>query len=157
MATEHLILGGDLLEGDPRIVLPGGRVWPMSDDGEPLGPRAAARPWPDGYDRPARPGSRFAAVVDLGQRWAAVEGARGLRTTVRWSHSYPGLWLWAENGGAASPPWDGRARCLGVEPATGDRADGLAAAIARGEAVSLAPGEVWRAWVELEVGRVPIP
>ncbi len=92
VATEHLILGGSLLEGDPRVTLSGGRVWPMSDDGLPDVPRDAARPWPDGYDRPGRPGSRFAAIVDVDRRLAVVDGGHGLRVAVRWSASYPSLW-----------------------------------------------------------------
>jgi hypothetical protein len=146
LAMEHLILGGPLAAEDAVIELAGGMVQPQTWDGEIDG---APTPWPAGHDRLAgRPFSRFAVVQDLEQRSAVVRGG-GLQVTLSFTH--PHLWLWQEGCASTAPPWDGRTACLGIEPSTAPRADGLRAAIDRDEALWLEPAASFVTHLELEI------
>ena len=144
--TEHLVLGGPLAGEDAVIELAGGTVAPQTWDGRPDGPAA---PWPAGFDRLAgRPFSRFGVVRDLAERRAVVRGG-GRTVTLGFTH--PHLWLWQEGGGATSAPWDGKTACLAIEPSYCPSADGLAAALARGEAIVLEPGASTVTHLEVEI------
>lgn len=133
--TEHLVLGGPLAGEDAEIELAGGTVAPQTWNGEPDGPVA---PWPAGFDRlDGRPFSRFGVVRDVAGRRAVVRGG-GITLTLGFTH--PHLWLWQEGGGAMTAPWLGTTACLAIEPSYCASADGLAAALARGEAIVLEPG-----------------
>ncbi len=144
--TEHLVLGGPLAGEDVEIEIAGGTVAPQTWDGRPDGPAA---PWPAGFDRLAgRPFSRFGVVRDVAGRRAVVRGG-GLALTLAFSH--PHLWLWQEGGGATSVPWNGTTACLAIEPSYCPSADGLGAAIARGEAIVLEPGASTVTHLEIEI------
>ena len=54
---------------------------------------------------------------------------------------FPHVWLWQELNGTQGYPWYGRSYVMGVEPNTSFPADGLAAAVERGTAQALAPGD----------------
>ena len=144
--VEHLILGGPLAGEDVVIELDGGSVAPQTWAGEPDGEPA---PWPAAFGTLAgRPLARFGVVRDLATRAAVVRGG-GRTLTLAFSH--PHLWLWQEGHASTAAPWDGRTACLGIEPATCPSADGLARAIARGEATILAPGDTITTHLEIEI------
>lgn len=89
----------------------------------------------------SRGGSGFARLV------GGVEGhveftSPGMRTArVEWDpRRLPFLWHWQERRSEGFP-WFGRADIVGLEPASASNADGLAAAVARGEAWSIGAGE----------------
>jgi galactose mutarotase-like enzyme len=150
--VEHLILGPPLLGDETTIELAGGELLPLADEGPPTGEPA---PWPGPADwsrtAPA-PSSRFGAVVRPPARRVRVRVANaGLAVTLSWSEMLPHLWLWEERGSQGAPPWSGRTHCLGVEPASVPTGEGLAAALERGDAGALQPGERWTAAVELRV------
>jgi hypothetical protein len=157
--VEHLVLGGPIAGELALIDLPGGRVEPAAWDGRPL---AEATPWPlvpDG-DRLVdwsrlgpRPLSRFGVVQGLPEGRAHVRNpAAGVGVRLAWpAATMPNLWLWQEGCGTADPPWDGRTACLAIEPSTVSRADGLAQALRRGDAIQLAAGASVDTWVRLEL------
>jgi hypothetical protein len=153
--VEHLILGGDLAAEGTTIELAGGRVVEQAWDGSAL-PGGGEWPWLGSADLSVVPAvtSRFAVVRDLPAGRAQVAGPGGITLDVRFDRSaYPHLWLWEERLGATVEPWNGRGECLAVEPSSVPSTDGLAGAIARGEATVLAPGGESSSWIELAPGR----
>ncbi len=155
IAVEHLVLGGRLAAAGTAIGLDGGRLVEQSWDGTPLAP-GGGWPWLGGEDFSLLPvtTSRFAVVEDLPAGRARIAGAEGATLEICFDRvAYPHLWLWEERFGAAIAPWDGRAECLAVEPASVPSTGGLAAAIERGEATLLAPGDEQSSWIELRPDR----
>jgi hypothetical protein len=152
IAVEHLVLGGRLAAAGTAIGLDGGRLVEQSWDGTPL-PRGGSWPWLGREDFSLLPAttSRFAVVEDLPAGKARIAAAEGAALEICFDRvAYPHMWLWEERLGAAFPPWDGRAECLAIEPASVPSTDGLAAAIERGEATLLAPGDERSSWIELK-------
>lgn len=152
LQTEHLILGERLAGPGAEITLGGGRMLRMDDTGQPLGELES---WPTAEDwrtAPADPFSRFAGIEGIERSEVVVE-REGIRATVTWA-GLPGLWFWHEH--RASPEFPGATpiTCLGVEPASSLRSDGLEEAIRRGDATILEPGAQARASVALSVARV---
>ena len=131
IAVEHLILGSAF-------------VWDAAPVDLPPGPRRVLDRDSDPGDWSSLPGpgtQRFGAVVDCGDGSAAAYSREDLRVSVSWSgENLRSLWYWLENGWNPEPPWDGRTRCLGLEPASSADSDGLAAASQRGMTTTLAPG-----------------
>ena len=82
-------------------------------------------------------------LTDLRAGWYALSNdALGLGFALTWPLDvFPYVWLWQELCGTASYPWYATAYVMGVEPHTSCPADGLAAAVARGDARTLGPGE----------------
>lgn len=151
MLVEHLILGGSLAAEGTAVELPGGRIVGQEWDGRPL-PGGSDWPWFEGEDFSLLPpaASRFAVVRDLPAGSARVSGPSGAALDIRFDRAaFPHLWLWEERFGATQEPWEGRGECLAVEPSSVPSTDGLAGAIARGEAILLPPGEERAAWIEL--------
>ncbi len=71
------------------------------------------------------------------------------RLTFRWSpEAFPYAWLWI-NRHASRFPWYGRLSSIAVEPVNAWPADGLAAALERGQAPRLGGGETHHAWLRL--------
>lgn len=160
--VEHLILGEAVLGHATTIDLDAAPLVPLSDDGPPLQPPARCSPWPlvdrgsgveDWSTRPAPPGARYGVVPRpaAGVRLAAPDA--GIDLGLTWSSTLPYLWVWEEAEAATVPPWNGRVRCLGLEPSTCETGEGLARAVERGDAVVLPPGARWDAEVRVAVER----
>jgi hypothetical protein len=152
--VEHLILGGCLAAEGTSIELAGGQIIEQAWDGSAL-PGGDDWPWLGSADLSVLPAtsSHFVVVRDLPAGEARIEGPGGIALGVRFDRSaYPHLWLWEERLGATAEPWSGRGECLAVEPSSVPSTDGLAGAIARGEASMLAPGGELSSWIELVPG-----
>ena len=131
IAVEHVILGAAF-------------AWEAAPVDLPAGPRrildGASAPG-DWSRLPGRGAQRFGAVVDCGEGRAVAYSREGRSVSVSWSGAHlDSLWYWLENGWNPEPPWDGRTRCLGLEPASSASGDGLAEASRNGMATALAPG-----------------
>lgn len=148
--VEHLILGGPLAAEGTRIELAGGELVEQSWDGTPSAEGAWPRVGDTDYSVLPATASRFAVVRDLPAGSARVTGPGGASLEIAFDlAAYPHLWLWEERFGATVEPWDGGGECLAVEPSSIPSADGLAAAIERGEASLLEPGGELTSWIEL--------
>jgi hypothetical protein len=110
------------------------RVWTLP---VPLEPGGASRFVPDSRDVPlsaiplvtgefadarhlpfAVPSEDLAMVIDAGGTVALTDIGRGIATTLTWdAAALPNCVLWFSNGGRTQYPWNGRVRCLGIEPA----------------------------------------
>ncbi len=120
-------------------------------------------PWAPGRDgarvdvgvMPSRPTERLAYLTDVPH--AACHILRpdtGDRLTFEWSpDAFPHAWLWI-NRRASRFPWFGRLSSIAVEPVNAWPADGLAAAVERGQAPQLAAGETRHAWLRVELGNI---
>ena len=103
--------------------------WPMSADGRDLGRLG-----------PADDGESLHFLVGFSQGWAALR-RRHLGVALAWDvDDFPYAWLWREIGSSAFP-FFGRASILAIEPAASWPGAGLAAAIERGQALVLEPGQ----------------
>lgn len=75
----------------------------------------------------------------------------GDRLTLQWSpDAFPYAWLWI-NHRASRFPWFGRLSSIAVEPVNAWPADGLAAAIERGQAPTLGGGEMAQGWLQVSI------
>jgi hypothetical protein len=105
---------------------------------------------------PSGAAERYCYVTGVPEAWAAVRRPDGGGLALAWDPAvWPHVWLWLQRHGNEFP-WFGRAAILGVEPHRAVPGDGLAAAAARGDALTLAPGEQVETWltaVLLEDGR----
>jgi galactose mutarotase-like enzyme len=143
-----------------RIDLPKG---PLLGDAEMTGELADVEPgasgqWPliagrdgaliDVSEVPDGPRERLCYRPGLAAGWAALrhpESGRGV--ALAWDvDTFRHLWLWQETGTWALP-WYARARIVALEPHATWPADGLAAALARGCALELAPGASRSTWL----------
>jgi hypothetical protein len=128
-AAEH----GDVIDLPPAGVL--------AVDGTPLGA------WPPVTDRgrldridATRPVESVHFVVGLCAGWAALR-RRDLGVALAWDVAdFPGVWLWHEIGSPGFPFY-GRSSIVAIEPAVCWPGDGLAGAVARGQALTLPPGD----------------
>jgi hypothetical protein len=87
---------------------------------------------------------RFGYILDLEEGWYALSNDElGIGFALSWPLDVLScVWLWQELGGTREYPWWGNTYVMGVEPNTSYPADaGLATAIERGNARTLAPGE----------------
>jgi galactose mutarotase-like enzyme len=139
------------------IDLPAGVRVTVDDDYVPPDPwgdlaPGAATDWPEAAGRRGEamrldrvPAGPLQRLVFLGgfpdPAWAAVRGvAPGVGVGMAWDRAaFPVVWNWWELEGPGHP-WHGRARIVAIEPATAWPADGLAGAVARGQAHTVAPG-----------------
>ncbi len=99
------------------------------------------------------PVERLAYLSDFGaEPWAAIRGvAPGLGVAMAWdAATFPHAWFWWEVGGPGHP-WHGRSRIVAIEPATAVPSDGLAAAIERGQAHRVGPGDTYRTWLTMRL------
>jgi galactose mutarotase-like enzyme len=89
---------------------------------------------------PADRGESLHFLVGFSQGWAAIR-RRHLGVALAWDvKDFPYAWLWQEIGSRAFP-FFGRASILAIEPAASWPGAGLAAAIDRGQALVLEPGQ----------------
>ena len=150
-----------------RIVLPEGVVVNVDEAYEaPHGDLAlgGVGTWPEAPGRQAGdavaldrigpgPTERLAFLSGFGERtWAAIRGiAPGLGVAMAWdARTFPGAWFWWEIGGPGHP-WHGRSRIVAIEPSTDNPADGLAAAMERGTAHQVGPGDVHETWITVSL------
>lgn len=154
--AEHLILGPPLAGPGIRIDAPAARIVPLDlDSGEPLGDGSQ---WPvlDDEDWSSPPPldafTRFAVLHAPQPRRVRVSNDDAeVAVTLTWrGERLEHLWLWHEHR-AARLIDDWAISCLGVEPVSFARSTGLADAIARHEAVVLAPGAATETGVSLAV------
>lgn len=151
MWSHHPAFSSDLVDGG-RIEAAAG--WYVDDaeldaTGDVEGSK---RPWPlDGRDGGLPdlppPGERTASMGYLGGfvegRAGVVNERLGIRADLSWDAAVlPHAWLWVEAGAGEDYPWFGRARVVGIEPATSYPGSGLHRARAlTGTHVTFAPGE----------------
>ncbi len=164
VALEHFTLGLDLLDPEVVLALPAATAYELDERDGPTRPPADAATWPivtlrDGGRERAdrwpveRPRSRWLVLHDVPEGSAEVVNPRhGTAVAVRWdAAALPHLHVWHEcEGGATS--WHGRARILGVEPATVPHGLGLAAAIEAGQASWARPRQPLRWWMAVRAG-----
>lgn len=115
-------------------------VWPWAESRD--GARVDLGTMPD------HPAERVLYLTELAEpRVRIVRPDTGDRLTMEWSaEAFPYAWVWV-NHGAARFPWFGRLSSIAVEPVNVWPADGLAAAVERGQAPVLPGGESERAWL----------
>jgi hypothetical protein len=142
VVVEHLILGGFAVEEGARVDLPSGDLRILDE-------RSTPRPW----DRvPAGPAMWFGVVRDACGPAFVTSADGGFGVRVDWDRSaLPHLWVWLEQADDAAPPWAGRVRCLGLEPASTLVPRGVAVAAETGDASVLAPGHTLQARVTVTV------
>lgn len=162
---EHVTFGSDLLAGPFRIEAGPARL--RADPGydppeSPLRPGATGD-WPhlpgrDGgpvdLSRPQAGWAALAYLADMARPEITVARDDGrLAATLGWEGEvFDCLWLWVELGGTPAPPWNGKARLLGLEPCSTAAGHGLAQARERGDRiVRLEPGRPVRAALRLRL------
>ncbi len=146
LPSSTVVLADDGFDPDLNDVDPGARgAWPTID-GHAGGSVVLDRV-------PKGPVQRLAYLTQLGSEpWAAIrdiESGEGMG--MAWDGAtFPHAWFWWEIGGPGHP-WHGRARIVAIEPNTSYPADGLGAAIERGEAHWMAAGDEHRTWLTMSL------
>jgi galactose mutarotase-like enzyme len=165
MWGHHPAYGGALVEAGARIDLPGGTTECFGaavDRTSRLAERGAGR-WPrlpgrdsGEVDLSVVPGPEIGThdvclVTDLEAGWYALRNPRrGLGVAVRFPPEvFRFLWIWQPFCGATFAPFDQGIYALALELWTGPPS--LGAAVERGAAMRLAPGEALDAQIELTV------
>lgn len=161
---QHVTLGRDLLTGPVAIDTSAKRLLACAAYTPPASPLLPGEsgPWPvlpgrDGpvdLSHPPEAAALLACLADLGPApWASLARADGLTVRLDWTADpWPFAWVWIETGGTPEPPWNGRARMIGIEPCTTWPATGLAhARAAGGPVMTLAAGETRHACITLTV------
>ncbi|HEV8401819.1 MAG TPA: hypothetical protein VGQ31_02155, partial [Candidatus Limnocylindrales bacterium] len=99
---------------------------------------------------PDGPVERVCSLPDRPAGWAAIrDPAIGRGVSLAWDlRAFPHLWLWEQIGGSRFP-FHGRARLVGIEPASCWPGDGLAQAIERGQARAIEPKATATGWVTM--------
>lgn len=164
MAVEHAGFGSDLLAG-PVTIATDARTVATDDAYDPPGNRF--RPghrseWPHvrgaaGSSQDLRhPQDGTSGLCHLEDfevgRAEILRDDRSLGVELTWdARSLPTAWLWQELKASPGWPWFGRARVIGIEPATSYPGAGLAVARDAGHAVRLEAGQTWSTWVRLRL------
>ncbi len=100
---------------------------------------------------PAGPLERVVYLPEVLAGWAALRRPDGIGVAMAWNADvHRHLWLWTEVGGVDFP-WYGRSRVLAVEPVSSWPNDGLAAAVTRGRASHIGPGESISTWLTVSL------
>lgn len=143
----RLEIEGARFESEPELDLPEADLRPGC---------AGNWPWAEGRDRaavdlglmPEGPAERVVYLTGLAvARGHILRPDTGDRLTLEWSpEAFPHAWLWI-NRGAMRFPWFGRLSSIALEPVNVWPADGLAAAVERGQAPVLEGGESRRGWL----------
>ena len=112
--------------------------WAESPEGNPI----------DLSTMPDHPAERVLYITQLEEAVARIlRPDTGDFLTLRWcADAFPYAWVWI-NRGATRFPWFGRLNSIAVEPVNVWPADGLAAAVERGQAPVLPSYESRRAWL----------
>jgi galactose mutarotase-like enzyme len=127
------------VEHGDEVDLPSAQV--LAADGTPVGdwPAVSEGGRLDRVDT-THPTESVHFVVGLAAGWAGLR-RREAGVALAWDVAdFPAVWLWHE---IASPsfPFYGRSSLVAIEPASCWPGDGLGGAVARGQALMLAPGE----------------
>ncbi|HET7772068.1 MAG TPA: DUF4432 family protein [Chloroflexota bacterium] len=157
MWGHHPAFGAPFLAGGCRLDVPAGAFLSNAPQVSPntwiaAGERSA---WPHvkranggTVDLSVVPGpesrtDNFGYLLDVEAGWYALSNdALGLGFALAWPLDvFPCVWLWQELCGTQGYPWYGTTYVMGVEPHSSPTAAGLAAAIERGTARTLQPGE----------------
>ena len=163
VALEHCTLGLDLLDPEVALTLPRAAAYEVDAREGPIHPPADVTTWPlvrlrdGGQERADRwpiecSRSRWMVLHEVPEGAAEIHNARrGTGLALRWdAEALPHLHVWHESEGGG-PTWHGRARILGVEPASVPHGLGLAKAIDAGQASWVAPGRPLGWWVGVRV------
>ena len=151
---EHIAFaGGD----NSRVFAPSRTKWrydPSSPEGKN---NDRILDWADsGIASPVSRGKyRLASLLSESEGWVELHNGSRSSPTVRieWDpRVLPYLWQWQERGSECFP-WYGRADITALEPSSVSFSDGLLAAVDRGEAWFVGPGE--ERSVEVSVGLIP--
>jgi hypothetical protein len=159
---QHVTFGGDLLSGPVTLATGATQLAACASydpPANPLRPGATGR-WPClpgkagpvDLSHPPEGAALLACLSNPGPApWATIRRADGLGLRMEWtSDPWPFAWLWIETGGTQSPPWNGAARMIGIEPCSTWPATGLAAAEAAGAPlIQLTSGETRHAGLTL--------
>jgi len=166
MWGQHVTFGSDLLDGP--VIVEAGACRVTVDDAfdPPANPwvAGASGDWPkvpgkDGIadaSRPSGPMAALAYLTGFARPFVAIrrlDGAVG--AALSWQGEvYDCVWYWCELGGTSEPPWDGKARLIGLEPCSTPYGHGLAEAERRGaRLIRLRPGQPVTATLCLHVFR----
>lgn len=146
--------GTRMIAKDARLEVPGLGV--PEDDLSPGGPYTW--PWVPGREgeqvdlgeMPRQPAERLAYLTHVPQAVCHIlRPDTADRLTFEWSaDAFPFAWVWI-NRKASRFPWYGRLSSMAVEPVNTWPADGLAAAVERGQAPRLSGGETAQAWLRV--------
>ena len=125
-------------EADLRPGCEGAWPWAEARDGSPVDLRSMPDP----------PAERVIYVTELTEpRVRILRPDTRDFLTLEWSaDAFPYAWVWV-NHGATRFPWFGRLSSIAVEPVNVWPADGLAAAVERGQAPVLPGGESRQGWL----------
>jgi hypothetical protein len=147
VSVEHPILAERFAVAPARLRFSAPTALPLADTGAPTDETVDTAVW---EDAPTPPAYRFAAMpAGSGSAGAEVDG---VDVALRWDPvRQPWLWFWLEAETTLGPPWDGRVRCVALEPAVAPTGDGLERAIARGTARTVPPGGNDSWWIEMRV------
>jgi galactose mutarotase-like enzyme len=131
---------------DPAADLQPGAVGTWPEAALRDGGMAAMNQVPDGAVE------RVCYLPDRPAGWAAVrDPITGRGVGLAWDvEAFPHLWLWEQMNGRRFP-FFGRARLVGIEPVSCWPGDGLARAIERGQASTIAPHGSASGWVTLSL------
>ncbi|MYF83663.1 MAG: hypothetical protein F4176_05955 [Acidimicrobiia bacterium] len=143
----RLQVEGARFECEPSLATPEADLGP---DCEGVWPRAESQGGA-GVDvglMPDHPAERVLYLTEMAETRAHIlRPDTGDRLTLEWSsQAFPYAWVWI-NHRASRFPWFGRLSSMAVEPVNAWPADGLAAAISRGQAPTLPGNESRRAWL----------
>ena len=166
MWGHHPTFGSDLLDGPFEIGTNARRILVDDRFDSPFNPlrRGATGDWPmvpgksGSYDL-SRPRGRMTAIAYLMDFETPSAWIRRLDDLIAailsWDGSaFPHAWLWCELEATQDPPWDGKARLIGIEPNATFPANGLLDTHRRGAPLLvLHPSATVEAWVRLEVIR----
>lgn len=143
LAGARIDLPAGIVHVDPSVagdLSPGMTEWPHGKDtqGDAVDLRSV----------PVATTQRLLYLPDRPAGWAALrQPASAPSVALSWElRTFPHLWMWQQLG-ANGFPWFGRARVVTLEPASAWPSDGLAAAVERGRAHVLAPGEERSSWI----------
>lgn len=130
------------------------------DPGRPSDLQQRSAPWPAAFTRdgtridlsvaPADGTHRLLYLAGHKQGWAAVrQAAPEIGVALAWDVTvHPYMWLWTVRG-TREFPWYGRASVVALEAQAAFPYDGLAAASARGQAITVAGGASVESWYTL--------
>jgi hypothetical protein len=162
MWGQHVTFGSDLLTGPVTVRASARRVVtddlynppqsPLLPGAEGAWPLLPGRTGPVDLSRPAEGAAFLAYLSDLTEPAAAIRRADGLEARLSWEGVFESLWFWCELAATPDPPWDRRARLIGLEPCSTPRAHGLADAAGRGlPLAALEPGRPVTAITRLRI------
>lgn len=150
VAVEHPILAERFATPPARLRFPVAEAMALSETGGPTTAVVETERWAETANPPdLRFGSMAAgtgvAGAEVGD--AAVE--------LRWDvTALPWMWFWLEAEATTAEPWNGRVRCVALEPAAAPTGDGLAEAALRGQARVVPAGGTESWWIEMTVRAV---